>query len=168
MPYRRNYPATVQEVLDPAAKYKGATLQAVRAFARSKPFNVIRNLAMEKSDAVSSDQAKAAAKLPGDASQADLASEARGGNLRTEDAKAEELHQAAVKPFTFNKSVIKLPTNEAVAQYLPPVLASTIPELPAVKEKKSVAIICSGTSCQPPISDPAQLSRALREVLTPH
>jgi len=85
-----------------------------------------------------------------------------------EDANAEELHQAAVTPFTFNKSVIKLPTNEAVAQYLPPVLASTIPELPAVKEKKSVAIICSGTSCQPPISDPAQLSRALREVLTPH
>jgi uncharacterized protein YyaL (SSP411 family) len=82
-----------------------------------------------------------------------------------EDKKAEQLHQAAVAPFTFNKSVIKLPTNEAVAQYLPPVLASTIPELPAVKEKKSVAIICSGTSCQPPISDPAELSRTLQGLL---
>jgi len=48
---------------------------------------------------------------------------------------------------------------------LPPVLASTIPELPAVKEQKTVAIICSGTSCQPPISDPAELSRALQSSL---
>ena len=78
-----------------------------------------------------------------------------------EDAKADELARAAVAPFAFNKSVIKLPANEAVAQYLPPVLATTVPELPAVKEKQSVAIICSGTSCQPPISDPAELTRAL-------
>jgi len=82
-----------------------------------------------------------------------------------EDAKAEQLYRAAVARFAFNKSVIKLPTNEAVAQYLPPVLASTIPELPAVKQRKSVAIICSGTSCQPPISDPAELTRALLSAL---
>jgi uncharacterized protein YyaL (SSP411 family) len=83
-----------------------------------------------------------------------------------EDASAEELRKAAVGPFAFNKSVIKLPTNEAVAQYLPPVLASTVPQLPAIKEKKTVAIICSGTSCQPPTSDPAELSRELKRVLT--
>ena len=82
-----------------------------------------------------------------------------------EDEKAEQLYDAAIAPFAFNKSVIKLPVNEAVAQYLPPVLASTIPELPAVKEQKTVAIICSGTSCQPPISDPAELSRALQSSL---
>ncbi len=38
MPYRRNYPATVQEVLDPALRFKPAALRAVRAFARSKPW----------------------------------------------------------------------------------------------------------------------------------
>ncbi len=82
-----------------------------------------------------------------------------------EDANVMELEQAAIAPFAFNKSVVKLPTNEAVAQYLPPVLASTIPELPAVKEKKTVAIICLGISCQPPISDPATLSSALKTAL---
>ena len=38
MPYRANYPATVQEVLDPAVRFKPAALRAVRAFARSKPW----------------------------------------------------------------------------------------------------------------------------------
>jgi hypothetical protein len=38
MPYRRNYPATVAEVLDPAVKFKPATIQAVRAFARRRPW----------------------------------------------------------------------------------------------------------------------------------
>ena len=38
MPYRRNYPQTVHEVLDPALKFKPAALRAVRAFARGKPW----------------------------------------------------------------------------------------------------------------------------------
>jgi hypothetical protein len=38
MPYRRNYPATVAEVLDPNAKYKPDALRALRAFAREKPW----------------------------------------------------------------------------------------------------------------------------------
>jgi hypothetical protein len=38
MPSRRNYPATVQEVLSPAMRFKPAALRAVRAFARSKPW----------------------------------------------------------------------------------------------------------------------------------
>jgi hypothetical protein len=38
MPYRCNYPATVQEVLDPALRFKPAALRAVRRFARSKPW----------------------------------------------------------------------------------------------------------------------------------
>ena len=38
MPYRRNYPATVAEVLDPAMTFKLAALRAMRAFARSKPW----------------------------------------------------------------------------------------------------------------------------------
>jgi hypothetical protein len=38
MPYRRNYPATVAEVLDPALTFRPAALRAVRTFARSKPW----------------------------------------------------------------------------------------------------------------------------------
>ncbi|MFL6300834.1 MAG: thioredoxin domain-containing protein [Terriglobales bacterium] len=83
-----------------------------------------------------------------------------------EDEQAESLYQAAIAPFSLGKSVIKLTMNEAVAQNLPPVLAATIPELPAVKEKKTVAILCSGGACQPPIFDPAELSGALRGPLT--
>ena len=32
-----------------------------------------------------------------------------------------------------------------------------IPQLPVLKEGKSVAVVCSGFSCQPPITDPEQL-----------
>jgi len=78
-----------------------------------------------------------------------------------EDDQAEKLYKAAIAPFSLGKSVIKLTTNEAVAQNLAPVLAATIPEVRAVKEKKTVAILCSGGSCRPPISDPAELLRAL-------
>jgi hypothetical protein len=38
VPYRANYPATVQEVLDPPVRFKPAALRAVRAFARSRPW----------------------------------------------------------------------------------------------------------------------------------
>lgn len=38
MPYRRNYPETVREVLAPSMTFKPAALQAVRAFARSRPW----------------------------------------------------------------------------------------------------------------------------------
>src|SRR5262249_4050084 len=38
MPYRRNYPRTVREVLDPAMTFKPAALRALRSFARSKPW----------------------------------------------------------------------------------------------------------------------------------
>jgi hypothetical protein len=38
MPYRANYPASVQEVLRPRRKYRPAVLRAVKAFARSKPW----------------------------------------------------------------------------------------------------------------------------------
>jgi len=53
-----------------------------------------------------------------------------------------------------------------VPQNLPPALAETIPHLPEVKQEKTVAVICSGFTCQPPISDPEELSRSLRSVLT--
>ncbi len=81
------------------------------------------------------------------------------------DELADPLYTAAVEPFALHKSVLKLAPNEAVAQNLPPALAETIPHLPAVKQEKTVAILCSGFTCQPPISDPEELRSTLRRLL---
>ena len=51
-------------------------------------------------------------------------------------ASASTLLRAAIAPFAVNKSVVHLTDSEAVAQNLPPVLAETIPNLPALKVKR--------------------------------
>ncbi|HEX7288235.1 MAG TPA: thioredoxin domain-containing protein [Candidatus Angelobacter sp.] len=81
---------------------------------------------------------------------------------------AARLKAAAVRPFSLNKSVLHLPEGEVVPQMLPPALAQTIPNLPAIKEKKTVAVLCSNFTCQPPITDPDELaSQILSAVRTP-
>jgi len=80
------------------------------------------------------------------------------------DDLAGQLYNAAVAPYSAGKAVLKLSANQVVPQNLPPALAETIPQLPAVKEEKTVAVVCSGFTCQPPISDPAELARSLREL----
>ncbi len=52
------------------------------------------------------------------------------GDSDAENAK--DLYAAAVAPFSFGKSTLRLAANQAVAQNLPPVLAETIPNLPQV------------------------------------
>jgi hypothetical protein len=81
------------------------------------------------------------------------------------DELAGRLHAAAVALAGFSKSVIKLLPNEAVAPNLPTALAETIPHLPAVKREKSIAVLCSGLACQPPISDPDELQKNLARAL---
>jgi uncharacterized protein len=78
------------------------------------------------------------------------------------DQTASDLYAAAVKSFAFHKSVLRL--HEAVAQNLPPVLAATIPHLPqlrALQLAESCAVVCSGTSCQPPLDNPEELQEKL-------
>ncbi len=77
------------------------------------------------------------------------------------DELAGRLYDAAISSYAANKTVIKLEANESVPQNLPPALAETIPQLPGVKEGKTVAVICSGFTCQPPVSDPDELVRRL-------
>src|SRR6476620_3678655 len=55
---------------------------------------------------------------------------------------ARNLYRAAVSSLAFNKAVIHLTTNEAVAQNLPPSLAETIPNLPGVRERIAKAVVC--------------------------
>jgi uncharacterized protein YyaL (SSP411 family) len=80
------------------------------------------------------------------------------------DELAERLYNVAVAPYSVGKAVLKLAANKAVPQNLPPALAETIPQLPAIQQEKTVAIVCSGFTCQPPISDPDELARSLRDL----
>src|SRR5437868_6809291 len=79
------------------------------------------------------------------------------------DEVANQLLSTAVSPFAFGKSVIRLAANEAVLQNLPPALAETIPHLPAIRVGKSVAVVCSGHTCEAPISDPDFLKQRMAE-----
>lgn len=81
-----------------------------------------------------------------------------------DDENASQLHRAAAASFALGTAVLKISANEAVPQNLPRALAETVPNLPGVKEGKSVAILCSNFSCQPPISDPQELGRALGRI----
>jgi uncharacterized protein YyaL (SSP411 family) len=78
--------------------------------------------------------------------------------------KVERLYKAAVRSFSASKSVLQLEANQAVPQNLPPALAETIPQLPEVKEAKTVAVVCFGFTCQPPIYDPDELERTLQQL----
>ena len=78
---------------------------------------------------------------------------------------AEKLLDAAIAPFSLNKSVLHLPEGEIVPQMLPPALAETIPNLPAIREGKTVAVLCSGFTCQPPIDDPGELHKAIQNAV---
>jgi uncharacterized protein len=74
---------------------------------------------------------------------------------------AKSLASAAVAAFAFNKSVLQLTTNQAVVGNLPPALTATIPNLPQLRAGEAFAVLCSGFACQPPVTDPAELRRAL-------
>ena len=82
------------------------------------------------------------------------------------DEGALALSAAAVASFAFNKSVLRLKANQAVVGNLPPALAATIPNLPQLKSGASFAVLCSGFSCQPPVTDPVELRRAIEGALT--
>jgi len=78
------------------------------------------------------------------------------------DAEAtNQLQAAAVADFSFGKTVLRVSTNQAVGENLPPVLAATIPGLPGLGAGKSFAVLCSGSTCQPPVFDAVELRRGL-------
>ena len=68
-----------------------------------------------------------------------------------EDARAEELEAAALRPFAANKSMVRVRDLSA----LPPALAETLPHLP--KSDGSVAVVCQGSSCLPPVGTVEEL-----------
>jgi uncharacterized protein len=82
-----------------------------------------------------------------------------------EDENAEALLKAAIAPFAVNVSVVHLTGSEAVAQNLPPVLAETVPNVPALKENRSFALVCTDFACLPPIDNPERLSTVVGEAI---
>jgi uncharacterized protein YyaL (SSP411 family) len=78
-----------------------------------------------------------------------------------DDELADQLHATAIRGFGFDRAVIRLKSSQAVGQNLPPGLAETIPNLPAIKTGKTVAIVCSGSACQPPITSVEELMRTM-------
>ncbi len=78
-----------------------------------------------------------------------------------EDAPAGELYRAAVGRLSLNAAVVRLDAGKAVAQNLPPVLAETLPHLPALGEERSFAVVCSEFACQPPVFEAEELVRVL-------
>ena len=79
-----------------------------------------------------------------------------------EDDQAGDLLAVAAAAFAFSKATLRLAGDQVVAENLPPALASTLPGLPRLGSGKSFAVLCSGSSCQPPISDAAALRQALQ------
>jgi len=79
-----------------------------------------------------------------------------------EDETAEQLYDEAVAESSVGRSVLKLNFSQAVEANLPPSLAATIPQLPVLKQRKTVAVVCSGGSCKPPVYSVESLKQLLR------
>jgi len=78
------------------------------------------------------------------------------------DDHADKLHSAAMQGYSLSRSVIRIPEAPS-ATTLPPALTETIPNLPGVKNGKSIAVVCSGFTCKPPVSDPDELWKLLSD-----
>ncbi len=81
-----------------------------------------------------------------------------------EGESAEKLRSTAAHSLATTKAVIKLTPNEAVPSNLPPALAEALPNLQAPRPGESVALVCSGFTCLPPVGDESGLKRILGEV----
>jgi uncharacterized protein len=74
------------------------------------------------------------------------------------DARAAALEAAANSAYRFGKAVLRITPELAAANALAPALTETIPHLDA---NVAQAILCAGTSCYPPVSEPEKLTEML-------
>jgi uncharacterized protein YyaL (SSP411 family) len=77
---------------------------------------------------------------------------------RADDPAAQQLEHAAAETFRFGKSVLRVTPETHATMWLAPALAETLPHLRA---DVAQALVCTGTSCQAPVSDAAQLRKIL-------
>ena len=78
------------------------------------------------------------------------------------DPQAGALERAANSVYRFAKAVLRVtPERMGAGNALAPALAETIPHLRA---DVAQALVCTGTTCRPPVSDPAALTALLKEI----
>ncbi len=82
-----------------------------------------------------------------------------------EDEEARRLAVIATARYAVNKTVLRLPRAVVEQGALPPSLAETLPHLPELKSGRSFAVVCSGTSCQPPVHEAEALIELLNRML---
>ncbi|MGH9773923.1 MAG: thioredoxin domain-containing protein [Candidatus Acidiferrales bacterium] len=82
---------------------------------------------------------------------------------RKGDAAATALENAAVEIYRFGKAVLRVTPEALASGGLPRALAETIPHLDAASPR---AVVCSGTSCLPPVADREGLVNLLASVRT--
>jgi uncharacterized protein YyaL (SSP411 family) len=79
----------------------------------------------------------------------------------SEDPQAAALETAANSVYRFGKAVLRVtPERMAAPDALAPALAETLPHLRA---DVAQALVCVGTTCRPPVTDPAALVALLRQ-----
>jgi uncharacterized protein YyaL (SSP411 family) len=76
---------------------------------------------------------------------------------RADDPAAKSLEAAASRVFRLGKSVLRLTPGASLGNFAG-ALKETLPHLSA---EKAVAVVCAGQTCQPPTSDPTQLTNLL-------
>jgi len=81
-----------------------------------------------------------------------------------DDAEARRLEAVALARYAVNKSVIRLRHDQLAS--LPATLAETLPNLPQLKNASgTVAVVCSGRGCLPPVTTADDLISAMNQVL---
>lgn len=68
-------------------------------------------------------------------------------------AAADRLETTATSGFAVNKTVIRLAPSQLVAGNLPEALAETLLQVPAPQDAAAWALVCTGRTCLPPITD---------------
>jgi uncharacterized protein len=84
-----------------------------------------------------------------------------------EDEEARRLSVIATARYAVNKTVLNFPRNAVDVHALPPALAETLPHLPELNTGRSFAVVCSGTSCQPPVYEAEALIELMNRMLEP-
>ena len=78
-----------------------------------------------------------------------------------DDDAAAGLYREAVSSAGVTTVCLKLKFSQAVAQNLPPSLAATVAQLPALSQGKPFVVVCSEFSCKPPVFTAEQLKELL-------
>ena len=82
-----------------------------------------------------------------------------------DDEQARRLAVIATARYAVNKTVLRFSRSVVEAQALPPSLAETLPHLPELRDGRSFVVVCSGTSCQPPVHESEALIELLNRLL---